>query len=209
MQIRSAMPEAAPPAATIWQLNLPQTLQLQVTLEQFVAIAAVNRDLRLERTAQGELLVNPPTGWETGERNSSILGELYLWNRNANYPGKVFDSSTGFVLANGAVLSPDASWVSADRWAALTDAQKQTFAEVCPDFVVELRSASDSLKVLQTKMQEYLENGAKLGWLIDPKRRSVEIYRSGRDVEILVNPSVLSGETILLGFTLNLSRIWT
>jgi Uma2 family endonuclease len=189
-------------------LTLPTTLKLYVTQEQFEALAASNRQLRLERTAQGELIVNPPTGWETGKRNWSISGELYLWWRNTGEPGQAFDSSTGFILPNGANLSPDACWISQERWDALTDEQKGTFANICPDFVVELRSKSDTLKSLQEKMQEYMENGAKLGWLIDPQNRTVEVYRVGLEVEILSNPSELSGEEILPGFVLDLRRVW-
>ena len=189
-------------------LELPKTIGLYVTQEQFAALAAANRDLRLERTAQGELIVNPPTGWETGERNCSISGELYLWWRNAGEPGKVFDSSTGFILPNGATRAPDASWVSQERWDALTPEQKGTFANICPDFVVELRSSSDTLKSVQEKMREYIDNGAKLGWLIDPQHRRVEIYRPSKDMEVLENPATLSGETVLPGFVLNLRRVW-
>jgi Uma2 family endonuclease len=189
-------------------IELPKTIGLYVTQEQFAALAAANRDLRLERTAQGELIVNPPTGWETGERNCSISGELYLWWRNAGEPGKVFDSSTGFILPNGATRAPDASWVSGERWQALTPEQKGTFANICPDFVVELRSSSDSLKSLQDKMKEYIDNGAKLGWLIDPRQRRVEIYRSALAVDVLENPTELLGEAVLPGFVLNLRRVW-
>jgi Uma2 family endonuclease len=189
-------------------LELPRSLKLYVTPEQFEALAASNRELRLERTAQGELIVNPPTGWETGKRNSSISGELYLWWRNAGSPGEVFDSSTGFYLPNSANRSPDACWVSQERWDTLTDEQKGTFANICPDFVVELRSSSDTLKSLQEKMGEYMDNGARLGWLIDPKNRTVEVYRVGLEVEVLSNPTELSGEEVLPGFVLNLRRVW-
>ncbi len=189
-------------------IELPKSITLYVNQEQFTALTAVNRDVRLERTAQGELIVNPPTGWETGERNCSISAELYIGWRNAGEPGKVFDSSTGFILPNGAIRSPDACWVSQERWDALTSEQKGTFANICPDFVVELRSSSDTLKSLQEKMREYLENGAILGWLIDPKHRRVEIYRLGLGVETLENPAGLSGEEMLPGFTLDLRRVW-
>jgi Uma2 family endonuclease len=189
-------------------IELPKSIGLLVTQEQFAALAAANRDLRLERTAQGELIVNPPTGWETGERNCSISGELYVWWRNAGEPGKVFDSSTGFILPNGATRSPDASWVSGERWDALTPEQKGTFANICPDFVVELRSSSDSLKSLQAKMREYIDNGALLGWLLTPQHRRLEIYRPGKDVDVLENPAQLSGEAVLPGFVLNLRRVW-
>ncbi|HBE21360.1 MAG TPA: hypothetical protein DEG17_24875 [Cyanobacteria bacterium UBA11149] len=189
-------------------IELPKTIGLYITQEQFAALAAANRDLRMERTSQGELIVNPPTGWETGERNCSISGELYLWWRNGGETGKVFDSSTGFILPNGATRSPDTSWVSQESWQALTPQQKGTFANICPDFVVELRSSSDSLNSLQDKMREYIDNGTRLGWLIDPKHRRVEIYRRGLAVEVLDNPAELSGEEVLPGFVLSLSRIW-
>ncbi len=198
---------ASPENQTL-SIELPKTIGLYVTQEQFAALAAANRDLRLERTAQGELIVNPPTGWETGRRNWSISGELYLWWRNAGEPGEAFDSSTGFILPNGATRAPDASWVSRERWDALTPEQRGTFANICPDFVVELRSSSDTLKSVQEKMREYIDNGAKLGWLIDPQHRRVEIYRLGLAVEVLENPAKLLGEAVLPDFVLNLHRVW-
>jgi len=196
------------PNSETLSLQLPKTLGLYVTQEQFAALAAANQDLQLERTAQGELIVNPPTGWETGKRNSSITGQLDRWDEENENLGQVFDSSTAFILPNGATRSPDASWVSQARWDALTPEQTGTFANICPDFVVELRSGSDSLKPLQEKMQEYMDNGAKLGWLIDPQNRQVEIYRPGLEVEVLANPTELSGEEVLPGFVLNLRRVW-
>ena len=189
-------------------LQLPKAIGLYVNQEQFAALAIANQDLQLERTAQGELIVNPPTGWETGKRNSSITGQLDRWDEKNENLGQVFDSSTAFILPNGATRSPDASWISQARWDALTPEQKGTFANICPDFVVELRSGSDSLKPLQEKMQEYMDNGAKLGWLIDPQNRQVEIYRLGLELEILANPTELSGEEVLPGFVLNLRRVW-
>lgn len=189
------------------QIQLPKNISLFVTLEQFIALATVNRDLRLERTAQGELIVNPPTGWETGKRNSKIFGQLYIWWLDAGEPGEIFESSTGFKLPNGAIRSPDASWVSQQRWEKLTPEQKKSFANICPDFVVELRSSSDSLKTLQEKMVEYMQNGARLGWLINPQQSQVEVYRQGSKVEILDNPGELSGEKVLPGFVLDLQRI--
>ncbi|MBD2579550.1 Uma2 family endonuclease [Oscillatoria sp. FACHB-1406] len=183
-------------------------INFYVTEKQFEELTVLNRDLRLERTAEGELIVSPPTGWETGESNVRLSTRLCVWWEESGEPGKVFDSSTGFRLPNGAIRSPDASWVSAERWQALTTEQKGTFAETCPDFVVELRSRSDSRSTLQAKMQEYLENGARLGWLIDPFSRQVEIYSPNREVEILENPTEVSAEAILPGFILNLTRIW-
>jgi Uma2 family endonuclease len=188
-------------------IELPRSIALQVTPEQFTALAAANRDLRLERTSQGELIVNPPAGWETGERNCSLTGQLYRWYEENDNFGKAFDSSTGFTLPNGAIRSPDASWVSQERWEALTPEDKTTFPKICPDFVVELRSRSDQLKPLQDKMREYHDNGARLSWLIDPQSSRVEIYRQGRETEILENPTELSGEAVLPGFILNLARI--
>lgn len=189
-------------------LNLPADINLHITPDQFAILAAHNRELNLERTAQGELIVNPPTGWQTGKRNSSILGELYLWWRQAGESGIIFDSSTGFTLPNGAIRSPDVSWISLERWAALTLDQKGAFAEICPDFVVELRSDSDALPPLQAKMAEYLDNGAQLGWLINPQNYTVEVHRVGLPVEVLANPTALTGDPLLPGFRLDLQRIW-
>jgi Uma2 family endonuclease len=189
-------------------LQLPQGLRLHVTPEQFAAIAAINRDLRLERTATGLLIVNPPTGSEAGHRNFSLIAQLAHWCDRHEAAGIAFDSSTGFTLPNGAIRSPDLSWVRRDRWEALTPAQRKGFAPLCPDFVVELRSETDTLNDLQAKMQEYLENGAQLGWLIDPKHQRVEIYRPNQTVEVLEHPSCLLGEDILPEFMLTLKRIW-
>ncbi|MBE9118208.1 Uma2 family endonuclease [Lusitaniella coriacea LEGE 07157] len=189
-------------------LTLPRAIALRITPEQFETLAHHNRDLRLERTHTGALIVNPPTGWETGRRNFKFSIQLGKWWESQGEPGEVFDSSTGFTLPNGAIRSPDASWVSQERWDALTPEQKRTFANICPDFVMELRSQSDTLKSLQEKMLEYIENGAKLGWLLDPFNQRVEISRSNQSVEILDNPAQLSGEDVLPGFVLNLNRIW-
>jgi Uma2 family endonuclease len=205
IEIETEIEADSPPLLT---LSIPQNLRLNISHQDFEKLAAVNRDIRLERTSTGELIVNPPTGWETGKRNASISGELYIWWRGAGKPGEVFDSSTAFILPNGATFSPDASWVSQSKWDSLTDVQQQTFANVCPDFVVELRSKSDRLKPLREKMQEYMENGARLGWLINPKQRQVEVYRAGKAVEILENPQTLSGEDVLVGFVLQLNLIW-
>ena len=186
-------------------ITIPQTFK--VTHEQFQQIAAVNRDLRLERNATGELIVMPPTGSETGNRNLDISGQLWLWNRQTKL-GIAFDSSSGFKLPNGADRSPDASWVKLERWQTLTPKEQEGFAPLCPDFVVELRSKSDNMEPLREKMREYIANGACLGWLIDRKNQKVEIYRCDRDVEILDNPNTLSGENVLPGFVLNLTDVW-
>lgn len=188
-------------------LNLPSTLKLTISHEQFVQLAWVNQNLQLERTATGELIVMPPTGSDTGNKNADILGQLWLWNRQTQL-GQIFDSSSGFHLPNGADRSPDVSWISQDRWEALTPEAKSGFAPLCPDFVLELRSKHDSLELLQQKMQEYQENGAKLGWLIDRNRKKVEIYRPKKTVEVQDSPNSLSGEEILPGFVLDLTEIW-
>lgn len=198
-----------PIQAKTFSLELPCELVLQVSQEQFEILAAANRDLQLERTAQGELIVNPPTGGESGKRNLSISTQLGNWFEAREELGEAFDSSTGFRLPNGADRSPDASWVSRERWESLTPQQRKGFVPLCPDFAIELRSESDSLPKLQAKMREYIDNGTQLGWLIDPQNRRVEIYRSGREVEVLENPSSLSGEDVLPEFVLNLRRVWT
>jgi Uma2 family endonuclease len=161
----------------------------------------------LERNASGEIIIMSPTGGETGKSNSDLNFQLSLWNRKAQL-GVVFDSSTGFQLPNGADRSPDAAWVSQARWDLLTPEQKQKFPALCPDFVIELRSASDSLPKLQAKMREYIENGLQLGWLIDRQNRRVEIYRPDQPVEVIHAPTRLSGESILPGFILELASIW-
>jgi Uma2 family endonuclease len=165
-------------------LELPNAIALQVTQEQFEALSAANRDLKLERTANGELIVNPPTGGESGKRNLSMSTQLGNWVEAHEALGEGFDSSTGFRLPNGADRSPDVSWVRRDRWESLTPEQRRGFVPLCPDFVIELRSESDSLAQLQSKLREYITNGARLGWLIDPQNRKVEIYRAGREVDV-------------------------
>jgi Uma2 family endonuclease len=180
---------------------------IELTDEQFFQLCQANRDLRFERTATGELIIMPPTGGETSNRNAGLTAQVWIWNEQ-NKLGKVFDSSGGFKLPNGADRSPDASWIKLERWNALTEKQQTRFLPLCPDFVVELLSPTDSLKDTQQKMQEYRDNGARLGWLINRKSRQVEIYRLGKDVEVLESPVSLSGEDILVGFVLNLEAIW-
>ncbi|ACK66058.1 protein of unknown function DUF820 [Rippkaea orientalis PCC 8801] len=186
-------------------LNLSSVVELSD--EQFETIALANQDIRLELTAQGALIIMPPTGGETGQKNLDIEGQLWLWNREQKL-GKAFNSSTGFRLPNGAIRSPDASWISQEKWDNLTLEQRKTFIPLCPDFVVELVSESDSLKAIQDKMQEYLNNGLQLGWLINPKTQIVEIYRYQQKREILQSPQTLSGERILVNFVLDLRKIW-
>jgi len=180
---------------------------LELTDEQFFQLCQVNENLRFERTATGELIIMSPTGGETSNRNAGLTTQVWIWNEQ-NQLGKVFDSSGGFKLPNGADRSPDASWVKLERWNALTQKQQTRFLPLCPDFVVELLSPSDSLKDTQEKMREYRDNGARLGWLINRKKQEVEIYRPEQDVEVLKFPQTISGGNILPGFVLNMQKIW-
>ncbi|WP_017651848.1 Uma2 family endonuclease [Fortiea contorta] len=180
---------------------------LELTDEQFFNLCQANRDLRFERTATGELIIMSPTGGETGNRNGRLNQQLFNWS-DQDGTGIAFDSSTGFKLPNGADRSPDASWLPLERWNALTQEEKIKFLPLCPDFVVELLSPSDSLKAAQEKMREYLDNGVRLGLLINRKSRQVEIYRPGQEVEVLNSPATLSGEDVLPGFVLKLEAIW-
>jgi Uma2 family endonuclease len=185
-------------------LNFPPTARLSD--EQFTQLCSANRDLRFERTERGELIIMPPTGGETGKRNSTINLELGIWNRQTQL-GVVFDSSTGFKLPNGADRSPDVSWIPLTKWNNLTLQEQKKFLPLCPDFVIELRSPTDALKTLQEKMVEYIDNGTRLGWLINSQDRQIEIYRIGQDKEVLDNPVSLSGENVLPGFVLDLQAI--
>lgn len=171
--------------------------------EQFYQLCQINENWQLEQTAKGELLIMPPVGAISGNRESDLNGLVWLWNRQTKL-GKVFSSSTIFTLANGAKRSPDVAWISNQRWQSLTEEEKERFAPICPDFVIELRSHTDSLTQLQEKMQEYLDSGLRLGWLIDPQNQQVEIYRQNQEVEIVSLPTNLSGEDVLPEFILEL-----
>ncbi len=186
-------------------LQLSPTIAL--TDEQFFQLCQDNRDLRLELTANRELIIMPPTGWKSGNRNSKLTARLEIWSERDG-TGLTFDSSTGFILPNGANRSPDAAWVKQERLEALNP-NLNRFLPLAPDFVVELRSASDGLEDLRRKMQEYIDCGVRLGWLIDPQNQRVEIYRPNRSVEILDAPTQLSGEDVLPGFVLSLNQILT
>jgi Uma2 family endonuclease len=182
--------------------------ELQMNDEQFFEFCQVNRDLRIERNKYGEISIMPPTGSETGNRNFNLAGQLYIWSEQDG-TGICFDSSTGFKLSTGAERSPDAAWMKLERWNSLSKEQKDRFAPICPDFIVELRSPSDSLKPLKEKMEEYMrEPGVQLGWLIDRKHRQVYIYRPGMAEECLDNPETISGDRVLHGFVLNMNKIW-
>jgi len=180
---------------------------LDLTDEQFFQLCLANKNLRFERNATGELIIMPPVGGESSNRNGRINQQLFNW-ADLDGTGIVFDSSTCFKLPNDADRSPDASWIKLARWDTLQPEEKEKFPPICPDFVIELLSPSDSLKVTQKKMEEYRENGVRLGFLINRKLRQVEIYRIGQSVEILENPSSLSGEDVLPGFVLDLEKIW-
>ena len=183
----------------------------KVTPEQFEQLAYAEQLARMELTKDGELIIMSPTGGTAGGKNFNLYLDLGIWNRQTRL-GKAFDSSTIFVLANGARRSPDVSWIKLDRWNQLTGAQQDSFPPIVPDFVIELVSPSDlknqRYEDLQAKMQEYISNGVRLGWLIEPAAKTVEIYRSNKKVEILNNPQTLSGENVLPGFVLDLSEIF-
>lgn len=180
-------------------LNLDPIARL--TDEQFYQLCIANRDLSLEMSAEGELIIVPPVGGESGNREADLITDLNIWNRQTKL-GKVFSSSTIFILPNGAKRSPDAAWVKLARWEALTSEQRKKFPPLVPDFAIELRSETDRLKILQEKMEEYINNGLRLGWLINPHDANVEIYRSQQAVEIISMPAIIDGEDVLPGFEL-------
>jgi Uma2 family endonuclease len=186
-------------------VNFPAILSMAPA--QFYEFCQANPDLRIERTATGEVIIMPPAYADTGNRNVKISQQLANW-ADQDGTGETFDSSAGFTLPNGATRSPDAAWVRSERWNALTEEQKASFAPLCPDFVVELRSASDSLSSLRTKMQEYMDNDASLGLLIDRKNRTVHLYRPNYPPEILDNPERVSADPELPGFMLQMAKIW-
>lgn len=184
-------------------LNIPH-----LTPQDFAELCEANQELRMERSASGEVIIMPPTFPWTGKQNFSLYVQLGIWIEKTGL-GIGFDSSTGFTLPNSAVISPDVSWVSKERWEALTPSQqKKEFSPLVPDFVVELRSSSDTMKKLRDKMQEYIANGVRLGWLIDSQNQRVEIYRPMQNVEVLDSPTTLSGEDVLPEFVLDLNKVW-
>ncbi len=189
---------------TAYILNFDSVCEM--TDERFYRLCRNNPEIKFEYS-KGELIVMSPTGGETGERNAEITAEFVIWNRNARL-GKIFDSSTGFRLPDGAKRSPDVSWVRKERWEPLLPEQREKFPPLAPDFVLELRSPTDNLKTLREKMREYRDNGVRLGWLIDCENRRVEIWHQGKDVEILESPEILSGEDVLPGFVLDMQMIW-
>ena len=205
MAVAEATLEAIKPPATSEQTEVDEVPQAY-SQQEFESFASAYPDLRTELTAEGKLIIMPPAGGDSGRRNSKIATRLGFWSETDD-TGETFDSSTGFILPNGANHSPDAAWIERSRWEALSPEQKRKFPPLCPDFVVELRSASDRLSDVQKKMREYLDNGVKLGWLIDPISHRVEVYRPKHEVEVLDAPTSVSGEPLLPGFTLNLKGI--
>lgn len=190
--------------------SLPVALDVRsfiVTDEQFLQLCRDNGDLRLELTADGELIIMAPTGGTTGSRNAEITSQLTIWTKKDG-TGVSFDSSTMFCLPNGAKRSPDAAWVRRERWEALTREEQESFVPLCPDFVLELRSATDRLSVLREKLDEYIANGAQLGFLLDPKPKQVYVYRPNKPVERLDNPQTIAGDPELPGFVLDFKDIW-
>jgi len=178
-----------------------------VTPKQFERLCRKYRDLRLELTSTGELIVMSGTGPETGRRNAILTYQLVDWTRKDG-TGICFDSSTMFALPNEARRSPDGSWVKRDKWERLTKPERESFSPICPDFVVELRSKTDRVSQLRSKMEEYIANGAAMGWLIDPLTRRVHVYRPDEEVVILENPEVVSGDPLLPGFELRTAELW-
>lgn len=189
-------------------VDWPLEIKPVVSHEQFRAIAQANRDLRLELSAQGELIVMPPAGSSTGRRNLSLSGQLSKWVDQHESLGEGFDSSAGFTLPDGSILSPDASWIKRSRWEALTPEEQDAFAPICPDVAIELRSQSDRMKPLQDKLQAYIANGTQLALLINPKEKTVEIYRPNAEVEILQDPDKVDLGEIMPGFVIALSNIF-
>ena len=187
--------------------TLVVTLHWPLSDDQFAKLCVLNPEMRFEYTSTGDLIIMPPTGGDTGHTNANLTTDFTLWSRQ-NGSGLIFDSSTLFVLPNGAKRSPDVSWIRKDRWETLSPEERRGFSPICPDFVLELRSPSDQLRTLQDKMQEYLDNGARLGWLIDPSELVVYIYRPGEAVERLEAPREVSGESVLPGFVLRLTAVW-
>jgi Uma2 family endonuclease len=179
---------------------------LRVSDYDFWRLCQLNPDLRLERDASGELIVMPPAAPDSGHRNAGITAQLWNWNQKSGL-GVDFDSSAGFTLPNTAIRGPDASWMTRARWDALSKQEREKFSHICPDFVVELRSKNDDMSTLRRKMEEYITQGIKLGWFIDPRGGTVEIYRPGQSVEVLKRPAMLSGENVLPGFILDLKGI--
>ena len=194
-------------AAEAQPLRLHTGPSISLTDDQFFDFCQANRDLKIERTASGDIVIMSPTGWKTGERNLDIAAQLHSWAKRDGR-GRATDSSAGFLLPNGAVRAPDAAWVLKSRLAPLTREQQEKFLPLAPDFAIELKSPGDSISALEEKMREYVEAGTRLGWLIDPEAHRVSVFRPAAAIEIFESPTTVSGGPELPGFVLNLEAIW-
>lgn len=183
-------------------------LERPMTDEEFFAFCQLNPKLRIERTSEGEVIIMPPAGGESGRRELEGSGSLLQWAKKDG-SGVAFSPSTGFLLPNGAERSPDMAWVRRERWEALTQDERERFPPLCPDFVAEIRSRTDRLRALKEKMEEYLANGAQLGWLLDPVERKVYVYRPGADAVCLDDPETVCGDPVLPGFTLDVRGLFS
>jgi Uma2 family endonuclease len=191
------------------EIDQPVRLRFErpMTDEELMRFCAANEMVRVERDANGELILMSPSGSGTGRTNSELIYQLAAWARETN-SGATFDSNAGFTLPDGSMRSPDAAWIAWPRWNALSREEQEGFAPICPEFVIELRSPSDSLPELQAKMRLWVANGAQVGWLVDPSRKTVEVYRAGREVAVVEGGSVVEGDGPLAGFVLELGRVW-
>lgn len=202
------LPTRFPPRMKYARMHLEfESGSEKMTPDEFWDFCAENRKIRAELTKDGEVIIMPPTGFETSDRNSEINFQLKKWSKT-DKSGTATESNAGYILPNGATYAPDAAWTSNDRLDKFTAEEKKKFLRICPDFVLELRSSSDSLRDLKSKMEEYMENGARLGWLIDPREQKVHIYKPGQKAKMVDNPKTVSGEDILVGFELDLTEIW-
>ena len=191
------------------ELALPVRLRPEVPLtdDELLRFCAANDDLRIERNKDGELIVMTPAGGETGDKNSDIIADLKIWTRQDGR-GRSFDSNTGFNLPDGSMRSPDAAWIELSRWNRLSREDRQRFVPLAPDFVIELRSPSDSIAELKAKMEQWIANGAQLAWLIDPLEQEVSVYRPGESPEVHHHPTTVQGDGLVAGFELVMTRIW-
>lgn len=198
-----------PPAAIVGfpDISLQMLPAVAMTQDQFFDFCQQNPDMRFERTAEGDLAIIARSGWETGLQDTEVCGQLGNWAA-ARGDGKAVGSSAGYILPNSANRAPDASWISPEQLASVTAEQRKKFLPVCPFFLIEVRSPSDSLKKLQEKMDEYIANGCRLGWLIDPEKQQVHVYRPGQPVQVFDNPATVSGDPELPGFILDLEPVW-
>jgi Uma2 family endonuclease len=204
---------AAPPSSPVEAETVRPTIRIQLspavpmTQDQFFDFCQQNRDIRFERTAEGDLIIMSPTGGEGGIQDLSVAAQLYIWTTQVG-KGKALGPSGGFILPNGATRSPDAAWITSEQWAGVPPKQRKKFLPLCPFFLIEMRSPSDSLKELQDKMDEYIANGCRLGWLIDPEPRQVHVYRPGGPPQVLDKPQSVSGDPELPAFVLDLRPVW-